>query len=52
MRFWLPLLFAANQKAAYRFVAAHHPPMSAVFSRQNFPDGSKLDEFELAAAVH
>jgi 3',5'-cyclic AMP phosphodiesterase CpdA len=33
---WLDEDLAASQKADYRFVAAHHPPMSAVTSRQNF----------------
>src|SRR6266581_4937305 len=33
---WLDEDLAANQKAGYRFVAAHHPPMSAVSTRQNF----------------
>ena len=33
---WLNEDLAANQKADYRFVAAHHPPMSAVTTRQNF----------------
>jgi 3',5'-cyclic AMP phosphodiesterase CpdA len=33
---WLEDDLAANQKPDYRFVVGHHPPMSAVSSRQEF----------------
>jgi len=33
---WLEDDLAANQKMDYRFVVGHHPPMSAVSSRQEF----------------
>jgi len=33
---WLDDDLAANQKADFRFVVAHHPPISAVASRQEF----------------
>jgi hypothetical protein len=33
-RKWLEEDLAANQKAAFRFIVAHHPPITAVSSRQ------------------
>jgi hypothetical protein len=33
---WLEDDLASNQKMDYRFVVGHHPPMSAVSTRQNF----------------
>jgi hypothetical protein len=33
---WLEDDLAANQKMDFRFVVGHHPPMSAVSTRQNF----------------
>lgn len=41
-RRWLEEDLAANQKAKFRFLIAHHPPMTAVSSRNDNPEMSAL----------